>query len=89
LTITQNNNPKVIFKDTLKTPKRSNCLVWALATKHLLGGKLKWRPSHNYPGLHFYLEFSNGEAWGYSPDRAYWPIPWNIFWFRGHLKREY
>jgi hypothetical protein len=30
----------------------------------------------------------NGEAWGYSPTRPLWPIPWDLLWFRGYVKPE-
>jgi hypothetical protein len=57
--------------------------------RHLFGGDIKWRWSKNYPGPHFYWISPDGSgAWGYSPTRPLWPIPWNILWFKGVVKPE-
>lgn len=71
---------------TLPSPRRSNCLVWALCMKHLFGGEIAWRKSHNWPGLHWYWVGDDG-AWGYSPTRVMRP-PWNLLWFRGRVSQE-
>jgi len=69
-------------------PPRSNCLVWALCVKHLYGGTIRFRKSLNWPGPHWYVVLPSGEAWGYSPTRPLWPIPWDLLWFRGYVKPE-
>lgn len=71
----------------LRSPRRSNCLVWALAAWAKWGGYLLVRRSHWGPWPHFLWSADLREFWSYVPlhprRRA---MPWHIVWFRGEVR---
>ena len=78
-----------------KKTYKSNCFFGAIAIKHRLGGKLKWRPGWHKDGWQGFL----GNPWGHFQVQinntllSYSAVNKSLsvlhqLWFQGYIKRR-
>lgn len=71
----------------MRSPPRSNCLVWAFWRFWTRGGYVVMRRSETSPLVpHFLWSRHLKHFWSYSPIRRH-RVPWNALWFRGRVRR--